>query len=102
MTHSLIVSGYAACACAWTFIESRILLERMESDRKHPVNKAIAWVRKRTDHRNVVERTALKLLACLLMCVTTLAACMASGAAWVVTMPVYVCVNLWEHFRGRR
>ena len=101
--HLWMYHGYAAAACAWTFMETSLMLERVKDNPKHWLARSIRKIRDVTEKRNKFVCVLLKSLAVPLLALVSWIPCLLAAALWPVAVTLYIISNItWKPKHGSK
>ncbi|EKK5568032.1 hypothetical protein PN823_004452 [Enterobacter hormaechei] len=90
------VSIYAAFALAWTVLETRFSIERIETNQKHWLNRAMSRVRLWANHQPLSVSVAVRIVACVVLSVMAWIPVLLISAIWPGALVIYVFQNFNE------
>ncbi|EBJ6658732.1 hypothetical protein D0Q53_20830 [Salmonella enterica] len=81
---------YIVVAVAWTVIETRLSLGRIEGDEKHWLNRALHHCRKWAKDKPLPISVGGRILACFVLAILAWIPVLFASAAWPVTVTLYI------------
>ncbi|EBA6160015.1 hypothetical protein H8U31_001369 [Salmonella enterica] len=87
------VGMYAACAVAWSFIETNLEIARLDRNDKHWLNRAIRAVRDWSKNQSPAVSVGARMLCCFGLAILAWIPVLIYSAVWPLTVLIYVVVN---------